>query len=127
MPSWALGCNCQLCSRQVCWFFIWRVKTNKLGSVAKDQSIDAQRQSDTDKEGEKVFTITNDHFAKALEKFPKIKEKVEIFIDWDEDNFNSSMSSSDILLAWNFPTSNLKKISPNLKWVHCISEVTDEE
>ena len=74
-----------------------------------------------DKEGEKVFTITNAHFEKALEKFPKIKEKVEIFIDWDEDNFNSSMSNSDILLAWNFPTSNLKKISPNLKWIHCIS------
>jgi phosphoglycerate dehydrogenase-like enzyme len=75
----------------------------------------------TDEEGEKVFTITNAHFEKALEKFPKIKEKVEIFIDWDEDNFNTSMASSDILIAWNFPTSNLKKISPNLKWIHCIS------
>ena len=75
----------------------------------------------TDAEGEKVFTITNSHFEKAFEKFPKIKEKVEIFIDWDEDNFNSSMSTSDILIAWNFPTSNLKKISPNLKWIHCIS------
>jgi len=75
----------------------------------------------SDKEGEKVFTITNAHFEKALEKFPKIKEKIEIFIDWDEDNFDSSMSNSDILLAWNFPTSNLKKISPNLKWIHCIS------
>ena len=75
----------------------------------------------TDAEGEKVFTITNSHFEKAFKKFPKIKEKVEIFIDWDEDNFNSSMSSSDILIAWNFPTSNLKKISPNLKWIHCIS------
>ena len=31
------------------------------------------------------------------------------------------MSSSDILIAWNFPTSNIKKISPNLKWIHCIS------
>ena len=69
----------------------------------------------TDAEGEKVFTITNSHFRKAFEKFPKIKEKVEIFIDWDEDNFNSSMSTSDILIAWNFPTSNIKKISPNLK------------
>ena len=75
----------------------------------------------TDAEGEKVFTITNSHFEKAFMKFPKIKEKVEIFIDWDEDNFNSSMSTSDILIAWNFPTSNLKKISPNLKWIHCIS------
>mgnify|MGYP001360102116 CR=1 FL=1 len=31
------------------------------------------------------------------------------------------MSSSDILIAWNFPTSDLKKNSPNLKWIHCIS------
>ena len=75
----------------------------------------------TDAEGEKVFTITNSHFEKAFEKFPEIKEKVEIFIDWDEDNFNSSISNSDILIAWNFPISNLKKISPNLKWIHCIS------
>ena len=75
----------------------------------------------SDKEGEKVFTITNAHFENALKKFPKIKERIEIFIDWDEDNFVSSMSSSDILLAWNFPTTNLKKISPNLKWIHCIS------
>ena len=74
-----------------------------------------------DAEGEKVFTIKNSHFEKAFEKFPEIKEKVEIFIDWDEDNFNSSMSNSDILLTWNFPTSNLKKVSPNLKWIHCIS------
>ena len=75
----------------------------------------------TDAEGEKVFTIKNSHFEKAFKKFPEIKEKVEIFIDWDEDNFNSSMSNSDILLTWNFPTSNLKRVSPNLKWIHCIS------
>ena len=75
----------------------------------------------TDAEGEKVFTIKHPHFEKAFEKFPEIKEKVEIFIDWDEDNFNSSMSNSDILITWNFPTSNLKKVSPNLKWIHCVS------
>jgi len=75
----------------------------------------------TDAEGEKVFTIKNSHFEEVFKKFPEIKEKVEIFIDWDEDNFNSSMSNSDILLAWNFPTSNLKRVSPNLKWIHCIS------
>jgi len=75
----------------------------------------------TDAEGEKVFTITSSHFDIAFEKFPEIKKKVEVFIDWDEDNFESSMSSSEILIAWNFPTINLKKISPNLKWIHCIS------
>ena len=75
----------------------------------------------TDEEGEKNFTITKDDFDKALEKFPEVKEKIEIFIDWDEENFNLSMANSDILLTWNLPTSNLKKIAPNLKWIHCVS------
>ena len=75
----------------------------------------------TDAEGEKNFTITKSHFDKALENEPELKNKIKVFIDWDEDNFNSSMLNSDILLTWNFPTSNLKKIAPNLKWIHCVS------
>ena len=72
-----------------------------------------------DLEGEKNFTITKEHVDKALKNKPKIKKQVEFFIDWDEDNFNSSISSSEILLTYDFPTSNLKKIAPNLKWIHC--------
>ena len=34
-------------------------------------------------------------------------------------DLNSSMSSSDILLTYDFPTKNLKEIAPNLKWIHC--------
>ena len=75
----------------------------------------------SDAEGEKNFTITKEHLDQALKNFPEIREKVEIFIDWDEDNFKKSMSNTDILLAWNFSTKNLKKIAPNLKWIHLIS------
>ena len=75
----------------------------------------------TDAEGEKNFTITKEHFDEVLKNEQELKNKVEIFIDWDEDNFISSMPNSDILIAWNFPTSNLKKIAPNLKWIHCVS------
>ena len=75
----------------------------------------------SDAEGEKNFTITKEHLDQALKNFPEIKEKVDIFIDWDEDNFKTSMSDAEILLAWNFSTKNLKKIAPNLKWVHLIS------
>ena len=75
----------------------------------------------SDAEGEKNFTITKEHLDQALKNFPEIKEKVDIFIDWDEDNFKTSMSNADILLAWNFSTTNLKKIAPNLKWIHLIS------
>ena len=75
----------------------------------------------TDAEGEKNFTITKEHFAQALNNFPEIKKKVEIFVDWDEDNFKTSMANSDILVAWDFSTINLKKVAPNLKWIHVIS------
>ena len=73
----------------------------------------------SDLEGEKNFTITKEHIDKALEKEPQIREKTDFFIDWDENNFNSSMSSSDILLTYDFPTKNLKEIAPKLKWIHC--------
>ena len=72
-----------------------------------------------DLEGEKNFTITREHFEKALENVPEIKDKIEFFIDWDEDNFNSSIFNSEILLTYDFPTKNLKSIAPNLKWIHC--------
>jgi len=75
----------------------------------------------TDAEGEKNFTITKEHFEQALDNFPEIKKKIEIFVDWDEDNFKTSMANSDILVAWNFSTTNLKKVAPNLKWIHIIS------
>ena len=75
----------------------------------------------TDAEGEKNFTITKEHFAQALNNFPEIKQKIEIFVDWDEDNFKTSMANSDILVAWDFSTINLKKVAPNLKWIHVIS------
>ena len=73
----------------------------------------------SDLEGEKNFTITTSHFEKAFENQKEIREKIEYFIDWDEDNFNSSMSNSDILLTYDFPTSNIKKVAPKLKWIHC--------
>ena len=72
-----------------------------------------------DFEGEKNFTITKEHIEKLFEKENDIKDKIDFFIDWDEDNFNSSMSSADILLTYDFPIFNLKKIAPNLKWIHC--------
>ena len=46
----------------------------------------------TDAEGEKNFTITKEHLENALEDLPEIKDKIEIFVDWDEDNFEKSMA-----------------------------------
>lgn len=71
-------------------------------------------------QGEKVFTITKEKFQQALNNFPDLKNRIEIFIDWDEDNFKTSMATTDILLTWNLPTANLNKVAPMLKWIHCI-------
>ena len=71
-------------------------------------------------EGEKVFSITNKDIENQLVKFPELKDKIEFFIDWDEDNFTSSIKNSEILLTWDLPKDNLKQIASNLQWIHCI-------
>ena len=74
-----------------------------------------------DQEGEKHSTITKEEFEKGLNQYPEIKDKIEYLVDWDEDNYLSSMKEADILLGWQFPTNNIREIAPNLKWIHIIS------
>ena len=74
-----------------------------------------------DEEGEKNNTITKEEFEKGLSQYPEIKDKIEYLIDWDDDNFKSSLQNSDVLLGWQFPTHNIREIAPNLKWIHVSS------
>ena len=97
------------------------MKNNKKIKIHVKNNHWASGSFPTDVEGEKNFPITKEHLDEALKNYPEIKEKVEIFVDWDEDNFKTSILNSDILLAWSFPTSDLKKVAPNLKWIHVIS------
>ena len=74
-----------------------------------------------DPEGEKHSTITSEEFIKGLSQYPEIKDKIEYRVDWDEDNYISSMKEADVLLGWQFPTKNIREIAPNLKWIHVTS------
>ena len=67
-----------------------------------------------DLEGEKNSSVTKDLFESKLSQYPGIKDKISYLIDWDDDNWKSSMKDADILLAWNFPTKGLSKIAPKL-------------
>ncbi|WP_170763063.1 D-2-hydroxyacid dehydrogenase [Ruegeria lacuscaerulensis] len=71
-------------------------------------------------EGEEVFTITGERFATAQARHPDVVGKLNPFIDWDTDNWQSSMAEAEVLLTWNLPTEDLAKVAPNLKWIHCI-------
>jgi len=71
-------------------------------------------------EGEAVFTITQERFDSALAKFPDLVDRLTVFIDWDVDNFASSMAQADVLLTWNLPTENLRTVAPSCRWIHII-------
>lgn len=71
-------------------------------------------------EGEVVFTITRERFDRALAEFPQMAGAFEVFIDWDSDNFASSMKDAEVLLTWNLPMEDLDAVAPKLKWIHCI-------
>ncbi len=74
-----------------------------------------------DLEGEKNSSVPKELFVNFLNKYSDIKDKISYIVDWDDDNWKSSMKDADILLTWNFPTNNLIKIAPNLKWIHIVS------
>ena len=71
-------------------------------------------------EGESVFAITEDRFNRAIENYPDLKGKIEPVFDWDLDNFYESMKTAEVLVCWDFPTEDLSKIAPNLRWIHII-------
>ena len=75
----------------------------------------------SDLEGEKNSSVPKDLFESMLNKLPQIKDKITYLVDWDDDNWISSMKDADILFAWNFPTKDLAEIAPNLKWIHIVS------
>ncbi|NNF77141.1 MAG: D-2-hydroxyacid dehydrogenase [Rhizobiales bacterium] len=71
-------------------------------------------------EGEEVFTITEERFNQALAAYPSLQGRLNVFIDWDEDNFARSMAETNVLLTWNLPTKALAMVAPKLEWIHCI-------
>lgn len=71
-------------------------------------------------EGEQVFSITRERYEAALSRFPSLADELTVSIDWDTDTFAQSMSTAEVLLAWDFPTTKLREVAPKLRWIHII-------
>lgn len=71
-------------------------------------------------EGELVFTTTRERWDAALERHPDLAPYLEVYIDWDVENFARSMADAEVLYCWNLPTENLAEAAPKLKWIHII-------
>jgi len=71
-------------------------------------------------EGEEVFTITEERFRSACERFPAVADQIEVLFDWDLEHFAESMQTADVLVTWDFPTENFSLVAPQLKFIHII-------
>ena len=71
-------------------------------------------------EGEEVFTITRERYEAMAQHYPDVAKRLEVFIDWDLDNFHDSMRTAEVLVTWDLPTENLAEVAPNLRWIHII-------
>ena len=70
--------------------------------------------------GEEVFRVTPARLEAALARHPAAGSRVASIIDWDLDNFESSMVSADAMVTWDLPTEDLARMAPRLKWIHLI-------
>lgn len=70
--------------------------------------------------GEEVFRITPERLANARRRHPEIAGDVETLIDWDLDNFETSIANADALVTWELPTDGLARRAPRLRWIHVI-------
>lgn len=71
-------------------------------------------------EGEEVFTITRARYEQCVSRYPAIASRLDVYIDWDLDNFAASMKSAEVLITWDLPTEHLREVAPNLRWIHII-------
>ena len=69
-------------------------------------------------EGEKVFTITEERLKTALVNFPDLKDRIESFIDWDEDNFIKSIAR----IFFKIINYKIRKISKNTIYLNFIEK-----
>jgi phosphoglycerate dehydrogenase-like enzyme len=70
--------------------------------------------------GEEVFRITPERLAQAQARHPEIAGDIESLIDWDLDNFETSIATADALVTWELPTDDLARRAPRLRWIHVI-------
>ena len=71
-------------------------------------------------EGEAVFTITRERFEAAAARYPHVARHLDVFIDWDLDNFADSMRTAEVLVTWDLPTADLARVAPDLRLIHII-------
>ncbi len=70
--------------------------------------------------GEEVFRMTLQRYRAAARRNPAVAARVKAKIDFDLDNFETSIAKAHALVTWDLPTADLARRAPNLRLIHII-------
>jgi phosphoglycerate dehydrogenase-like enzyme len=71
------------------------------------------------------FLITSERFEAVAKNFPAARERIDVEIGFDGDGLEEGLKSADILVGWQFPTEDISKRAPNLRWIQTIGAGVD--
>jgi phosphoglycerate dehydrogenase-like enzyme len=65
-----------------------------------------------------VFEVTKKRLREALQRHPKLTDRVRITIGHDGDIYERALRTADALFGWSFDRRNLEERAPRLRWIH---------
>jgi phosphoglycerate dehydrogenase-like enzyme len=65
-----------------------------------------------------VFEVTRKRLRDALQRHPKVADRVKITVGYDGDTYERALRTADALFGWKFDRRNLAQRAPRLRWVH---------
>ncbi len=65
-----------------------------------------------------VFALTKERVRAALKRNPRAAKLVKASFGGGDGRFAENMRDADVLFAWRFPKDRIKRISPDLQWIH---------
>ena len=71
------------------------------------------------------FTISPQVVESVAKQFPQARSGIDVQYGVDGKGFDEGVRSADILIAWQFPTSDLAKRAPNLRWIYTFGAGVD--
>jgi phosphoglycerate dehydrogenase-like enzyme len=65
-----------------------------------------------------VFEVTRKRLREALQRHPKVADRVKVTVGYDGDTYDRALRTADALFGWKFDRRNLAQRAPRLRWIH---------
>jgi phosphoglycerate dehydrogenase-like enzyme len=65
-----------------------------------------------------VFQIQPAQWEAAAARHPTLARRIDVTIAWDLERFDERVRTAEVLIGWRFPTGDLARRAPRLRWIH---------